>query len=113
MPTPTPVIGQWYRCATGELFEVVAIADEDAIEIQYFDGALEEFDRDTWEAQGLVEANPPEDWTGSVDVDQEDYDLEAENPHNAVWSQPSEYFDRSETSGFSEFSTGVQARYDN
>ena len=113
MRTPTPVIGEWYRCATGELFEVVAIENDDAIEIQYFDGALEEFDRETWDAQGIVEADPPEDWRDSVDVDQEDYDLESESPHNAAWSQPSEFFDRSETSGFSEFSTGISARIDN
>ena len=113
MSTPTPVIGEWYRCASGELFEVVAFdPEDDEIEIQYFDGTLEEYDRETWEAQGITEADPPEDWTGSVDVDQEDYDLDAETPHNAAWSAPSEYLDRSESSGYSEFSTGVPTRFD-
>jgi len=72
-----------------DLFEVVAIDNDDAtIEIQYFDGTLEEYDQETWNLQGLVETDAPEDWTGSVDVDQEDYDIEAENPHNAAWSAP-------------------------
>ena len=107
MSTPTPVVGEWYRCASGELFEVVALdTEDDTIEIQYFDGTLEEYDRETWDAQGIAEADPPEDWTGSVDVDQEDYDLDAETPHNGAWSAPSEFFDRNETSGYSEFSTG-------
>lgn len=103
MQAPTPNIGQWYRGPTGDLFEVVAIdARDDTIEVQYFDGTLEEYDQDAWNAQGVVEADAPEDWTGSVDVDQEDYDVEAETPHNAVWSAPSEFLDRGESSGYSE-----------
>jgi hypothetical protein len=113
MQAPTPNIGSWYRSPTGELFEVVAIDDGDrTIEIQYFDGTLEEYDKETWNAQVAGEADPPEDWTGSVDVDQEDYDMEAETPHNAAWSAPSEYFDRNEASGYSEFATGNSNRYD-
>jgi hypothetical protein len=112
MQSPTPTIGDWYRGPTGDLFEVVALDEDDGtIEIQYFDGTLEEYDAETWNIQGIVEADPPEDWTGSVDVDQEDYDVEAENPHNAAWSAPSEYLDRSEASGYSEFGTGFDSRY--
>jgi hypothetical protein len=112
MQAPTPTIGQWYRGPTGDLFEVVAIDnDDDTIEIQYFDGTLEEYDQDTWKLQGLIEADAPEDWTGSVDVDQEDYDIEAETPQNAAWSAPSEFLDRSESNGFSEIGTGIDTRY--
>jgi len=112
MQSPAPIIGDWYRGPTGDLFEVVAIdEDDDTIEIQYFDGTLEEYDRETWSAQGIVEADPPEDWTGSVDVDQEDYDVESETPHNGAWSAPSDFMDRSESSGFSEFAVGFDARY--
>ena len=107
MQAPTPVIGDWYRLSTGELFEVVAIdAKESTVEVQYFDGTLEEFDNETWAAEGIVEADAPEDWTGSVDIDQEDYDTEAETPHNAAWSAPSEFLDRNEASGYSELSFG-------
>ena len=71
-----PVVGQWYRGGTNELFEVVAIDDEDeTIEIQYFDGTVEEMDVEDWEAQwddgALESAEAPEDWTGSVDVESE------------------------------------------
>ncbi len=77
MVAPQPGIGDWYRLGGGELFEVVAVNDGDGtIDIQYFDGTVEEMDREDWEAQwdeGLVEAaEPPEDWSGSVDVDAED-----------------------------------------
>jgi len=74
MTAPSPGIGEWYRANGGALFEVVAIDDDDGtIELQYFDGTLEEMDVEDWEAQweeGTIEAaEPPEDWSGSVDVD--------------------------------------------
>jgi hypothetical protein len=112
MQAPTPIIGEWYRGPTGELFEVVAIDVRDhTIEIQYFDGTLEEYEQDAWHTQGIIEADAPEDWTGSVDVDREDYDTEAETPHNEAWSAPSEFLDRSEAGGYSELAMGVDARY--
>lgn len=78
MAVPQPDIGNWYRRSNGgELFEVVAVDDDDGtLEIQYFDGTVEEMDIEDWEAQwedGAIEAGEaPEDWTGSVDVEPED-----------------------------------------
>ncbi len=76
MAAPLPTIGAWYRLNGGESFEVVAHdADDGTVEIQYFDGTVEEMDIEDWEAHSeenrLEEAEPPEDWTGSVDVDSE------------------------------------------
>jgi hypothetical protein len=72
-----PEIGAWYRIRGGESFEVVAIDEDDGtIEMQSFDGTVEEMDIEDWEAQrasGEIEnAEAPEDWSGSVDVDGED-----------------------------------------
>ncbi|HRF62963.1 MAG TPA: hypothetical protein P5260_07755 [Candidatus Competibacter sp.] len=64
-----PIIGNWYRNEeTGNDFEVVAL-DEDAqtIEIQYFDGELEELDLDAWYELPLEAIEPPEDWSGPFD----------------------------------------------
>ena len=77
MAAPQPGIGEWYRLNGGELFEVVAIDDDDGtIDIQYFDGTVEEMDQEDWVAQwdeGVLEAaEPPEDWSGSVDVEGDD-----------------------------------------
>jgi len=74
MTTPQPGIGDWYRLNGGALFEVVARDDDDGtIEIQYFDGTVEEMDIEDWEAQweegALESAEAPEDWSGSVDVE--------------------------------------------
>jgi hypothetical protein len=70
-----PVIGQWFRRPNGTLFEVVAI-DEEAmtVEIQQFDGTVDEFDIERWPDLLLTEVSAPEDWSGSVDMDPEDYD---------------------------------------
>jgi len=77
MTAPDPGIGEWYRRTGGELFEVVAFDEEDGtIEIQYFDGTVEEMDTEDWESQWedrlLEAAEPPEDWSGSVDVESTD-----------------------------------------
>ena len=77
MATPQPGIGDWYRLSGGALFEVVAVDDDDGtIEIQYFDGTVEEMDVEDWDAQwqdgALESAEPPEDWSGSVDVESGD-----------------------------------------
>ena len=69
-----PVIGQWFSRQNGTLFEVVAV-DEDGgtVELQQFDGTIDEVDMDTWTELLLVEVSAPEDWSGSVDMDPEDF----------------------------------------
>ena len=69
-----PVIGQWFSRANGTLFEVVAV-DEDGgtVELQQFDGTIDEIDMEAWTELRLVEVSAPEDWSGSVDMDPEDY----------------------------------------
>jgi hypothetical protein len=77
MSVQQPGIGEWYRAHSGELFEVVAYDPTDGtVEVQYFDGTVEEFDIKDWRAQraagAIAEAEAPEDWSGSVDADPED-----------------------------------------
>jgi hypothetical protein len=86
-----PIVGQWYRGVTNELFEVVAIDDQDqTIEIQYFDGTVTEMEFDSWNEQLLDElidsADAPEDWSGAVDVEAEDLDREFEDNARSLWS---------------------------
>ena len=69
-----PKIGQWFRRPNGALLEVVAVDEGDStIEVQFFDGTIDEVDIDAWREQLLVEVSAPEDWSGSVDMDPEDY----------------------------------------
>lgn len=69
-----PVIGDWYRRSNGTLLKIVAADEEDAtIEIQFFDGTIDEIDFDTWNGMMLERVGAPEDWSGSVDMDPEDF----------------------------------------
>ncbi len=73
MTTEFPAIGQWFRRPNGTLFEVVAVDEDDStIEIQMFDGTIDEVELDAWRDQLLLEVAAPEDWSGSVDMDPDD-----------------------------------------
>jgi hypothetical protein len=64
-----PIVGNWYAHRDkGALFQVVAL-DEEAgtIEIQEFDGGLDELDLDEWRALAVDTAAQPEDWGGPLD----------------------------------------------
>lgn len=71
-------IGDWFENQeTAELFEVVAIDDASrTIEVQYFDGTVEEFEFESWTQLSLEESAPPEDWSGAFDAEREDLDAE-------------------------------------
>ena len=74
MAVAFPVIGHWYRRTNGNLLKIVAVDEEDAtIEIQFFDGTIDEVDIDTWNSMLLERVGAPEDWSGSVDMDPEDF----------------------------------------
>lgn len=78
-----PRIGDWYQAINGDKFEIVALDEDEAtLEIQHYDGAVEEIDFDTWEEMELVSIEPPEDWSGSYDLERDDYgvDLELTGP---------------------------------
>jgi hypothetical protein len=105
MAKPAAVIGEWYRRSGGESFEVVAIdRDDRTIEIQYFDGTVEELEVDEWLESEIESTEPPEDWTGSLDVEPEDTEneYEAEPGNSRAWADPLAFVDRREAGGYSE-----------
>ncbi len=74
MAVKYPVIGHWFRRSNGTLFEVVAVDEQDStIEIQQFDGTIDEVDLESWPDLLTIEVGAPEDWSGAVDMDPEDY----------------------------------------
>jgi hypothetical protein len=73
-----PIIGNWYRrLDKGQMFKVVGLDEQRGlVEIQHFDGDLEETDLGDWGDMELEAIAEPEDWTGPVDdveVDDTDY----------------------------------------
>jgi hypothetical protein len=104
MTNPAPDVGKWYARPGGDSFEIVAFdPDDGTIEIQYFDGTIEELDVEDWREEQILPAEPPEDWTGSVDVEPEDYENEFDTePGTGLGSSPLDAIDRGEADGFSE-----------
>lgn len=79
MRLPHPIIGKWYKLDSGEFFEVVAIDERDrTIEIQHYDGSIDEYDFNSWAISEISESNPPEDWSGAYDMLPEDYGVDRE-----------------------------------
>ena len=64
-----PCIGQWYRhLDKGEAFLVTGHDERTGtLEIQSFDGDLDEIDLDSWSQLHIAPTEPPEDWTGPID----------------------------------------------
>ncbi len=90
-----PVVGGWYKRPGYGIFEVVATDEDDrTIEIQYFDGTVEEIDYEAWDDLYLEEAQPPEDWTGSMDVEREDAEPGGEDVPHKDFASPLDFFDR-------------------
>jgi len=82
-----PRVGDWYQSISGDNFEIVAHdIDEATVEIQYFDGAIEEIDADSWYEMEIQPIEPPEDWSGSLDIERDDYgvDLELTSPNDHI-----------------------------
>ena len=104
MTSPSPVVGEWYRRLNGSLFEVVAIdRDDGTVEVQHFDGTVEELELESWEEQEVEEAKAPEDWSGSVDVEPEDLESDRDLSASGTYADPLTSLDRSEASGYSEW----------
>ena len=83
-------IGQWYaRLDKGETFQVTGLAEEShTIEIQTFDGDLDEIDEESWALMPLTFTETPEDWTGPVDdVERDDLGYPETDMTGADWAE--------------------------
>ena len=67
---------------------------DDTIEIQMFDGTIDEVDAEAWRELLLVEIAAPEDWSGSVDMDPDDYKGTATNERPTGFHDPLEFLDK-------------------
>jgi hypothetical protein len=89
-----PTVGIWYQAATHETFEIVAYdAVSGLIEIQYFDGTVEELDLDTWNEQLFTTIEPPEDWSGSMDIERQDYGVDLDDSFTHSFDNPLDNID--------------------
>lgn len=96
-----PIIGQWYsRRDKGEMFRVVAVdAMTSSIDIQSYDGDVEEMDVRAWREMDIEMAEAPEDWTGPFDdIEPDDLGLTEAGMSLQEWRQPLEPMDAPEES---------------
>ncbi len=92
-----PIVGEWYKNLDDEqTFEVVAVdEDEGTVEIQYFDGEIEEIDLENWYELNLEPIEPPEDWSGPFDdLERDDLGYTDMSMHPDEWSNPLDELDR-------------------
>jgi hypothetical protein len=95
MAIERPAVGNWYRRANGNLLKIVAVDEEDAtIEVQFFDGTIDEIDVDVWYSMLLERVDPPEDWSGSVDMDPEDFSGDESGEIPQGYHDPLSFLDR-------------------
>ncbi len=95
MTVQFPAIGKWFRRPNGTLFEIVAVDEDDGtVEIQLFDGTIGEVDIEHWPELLPVEVSPPEDWSGSVDMDPEDYVGKKEHNMPSGFHDPLAFLDK-------------------
>jgi len=74
-----PVTGNWYQNQkTEKVFQIMSInQDDNTIDIQHFDGNIEEISFEDWFGMDLELAEPTEDWSGAYELeDDEKTDME-------------------------------------
>lgn len=84
-----PIVGNWYaHLDKGQRFMVAAV-DEDAetVDMQHFDGDIEELSFSDWYQLDLEIIEEPEDWSGAMDIaDVDDYGTEITDTADEDWS---------------------------
>lgn len=89
-----PTVGDWYKTLAGDSFEIVAFDEDDqTVEIQYEDGSIEELDLDTWYDLEIEPIDSPADWSGSLDMDREDFGKGVERDLHEDWPYRASDFD--------------------
>ena len=90
-----PRVEQWYsHLDKGQRFVVTAVDEEnDTVEVQHFDGDLEEYTLDDWYQLDLELCEEPENWSGAMDIsERDDLGTEITDTSGADWSEALEEF---------------------
>ncbi len=70
-------VGTWYQAPGGEPFEIVALdLEAETIEIQYYDGAIEEVEFDSWLELSAQRTTGPDNASGAFDMAREDIGID-------------------------------------
>ena len=94
-----PIVDQWYaHTDKGQRFYITAVdEDNETIEVQHFDGDLEEISFDEWREMEIEISDEPENWSGALDVAEiDDYGTEVTDTRPSDWTEPGKDFRREE-----------------
>ena len=95
-----PIVDQWYSHRDkGQRFYVTAIDDEsEAVEVQHFDGEVDELSFDEWRDLDIDLSVAPENWAGPMDIGEaDDLGTEISDTSEEDWDEPGEdYRDQDE-----------------
>ncbi len=88
-----PILESWYRHVDkGQRFQIIAVDEEEGlIEVQHFDGNLEELEFTDWYQMELEPIEEPENWSGAVDIEEiDDYGTSVTDTSVDDWKSSSE-----------------------
>ncbi len=97
-----PIIDAWYHYPSkAQKFKVTALDDHAAtVEIQYFDGNIDELDLDTWYGLDMERIEAPEDWTGPMDnIEKDDLNPVGTEMQREDWEAPYSEVDEKRRAG--------------
>ena len=86
-----PRINQWYaHLHKGQRFYVVDFDEEqDTVELQHFDGDLEELSLDEWRDLYIELSEEPTNWTGALDIaEKDDKGTGVTDTRGSDWTEP-------------------------
>ena len=90
-----PIVGNWYQRPGRAIFEVVAIDDRTrTVELQFFDGTVDEMDLERWHKTFIQNVEAPEDYSGSMDLQDDNYDAKDDDLVAQEWDDPITYLEQ-------------------
>ncbi len=90
-----PRIDQWYaHFDKGQRFYVIDVNEEkDTIEIQNFDGDIDELSFDEWRELRIDLSEEPENWSGALDIaEKDDLGTGITDTKPSDWTEPGKDF---------------------
>lgn len=92
---PDPISGNWYcRLDKGQRFQVVAIDEKlQTVEVQDFDGNIDEYSCKNWYQLEIEQCEAPENWSGPLEIDNvDDLGTEITDTSRSDWNEPADVF---------------------
>jgi hypothetical protein len=91
-----PIIGNWYcHLDKGQRFRVVAIDEnKKTVEVQNFDGNLDEHEMKNWYQLEIEPCEAPENWSGPLDIENvDDLGTDITDTETSDWNEPLDEFE--------------------